>query len=89
MPAPKPRPDVTPRGWTAAQVAGRLGVSVSWFHDNRADLHKANFPQCDGLTGRWDSKAIEIWMDKRSGIAANDDLGFDPFLEGVRAHGHV
>jgi hypothetical protein len=87
MNAPKPKPLIEPRGWTVAQVAARLGVSASWFSEHREDLYINGFPRPDALTNRTDSRAVERWLDMRSGLAANDDLGFDPFLEGVRNHG--
>lgn len=85
MSAPKPRSAVSNRGWTNAQVAQRLGVSISWLQENRANLEKEGFPKADQLlAGRTDSKAVELWLDRRSGIAANDDIGFDIALQRVR-----
>lgn len=85
MTAAKVRSLVPNRGWTNTQVAQRLGVSVTWLQENRAHLEKEGFPKADQLlAGRTDSKAVELWLDRRSGIAANDDLGFDVSLQRVR-----
>lgn len=64
-----------PRAWNEFQVACRLNRGLRWFQENRVQLEKGGFPRKDDLLGGWDSKAIERWMDARSGLdlAANSD----------------
>jgi transcriptional regulator with XRE-family HTH domain len=83
----KPKFMPEPRGWTQEQVATRLGVSLSWFSENRETLYSAGLPRADKLTGRTDSKAVERWMDLRSGLIdqlAGAAPDFDPVLARVR-----
>ena len=95
MTAPKQKYTPSPRGWTLEQVATRLGVSISWFQERRKSLYEANFPRPDALTGRTDSKALERWMDMRSGLVdqltgrgAESGSGFDEALRRVRGLTH-
>mgnify|MGYP003655150724 FL=1 len=65
----KPVPE--PRGWTQAQVAARLGRSSSWLRKNKDALYRNGMPRPDPLLGNaTDSKALEAWMDHRSGLTA-------------------
>lgn len=57
-----------PRGFTHEQVAARLGVSLAWLSANKTAMRNAGLPQPDPLTGRTDRKALEYWMDRRSGL---------------------
>ena len=52
---------------TSAQVAQLLGRSVTWFSRNRARLEDAHGfpPSVWGLGARWDSAAIERWLDQQ------------------------
>ncbi|MBL8642636.1 MAG: hypothetical protein JNK21_01795 [Rhodospirillaceae bacterium] len=87
MTFPKPRASVETRGWTLEMVAARLGVSVTWFQENRQSLESEGFPVADKLlAGRYDGRAVDAWWDRRSGIAANDDTGVDVARERVRRH---
>lgn len=74
MTTPKPRYIPPPRAWNEAQVAARLNRGLEWFRKNRVTLEKDGFPRKDTLLDGWDSKAIDLWMDRRSGLvlAAND-----------------
>jgi len=76
MAVAKPKYIPEPREWSDAQVAARLNMSLTYFHDHRAELVAAGMPDRDALlAGRTDSKALELWLDGRSGIglATNDD----------------
>lgn len=91
MPAAKPKYMPDPRGWTQEQVAARLNVSVGWLLENRENLYRAGMPRPDaGMANRTDSKALEAWMDRRSGLidwnAGTSDA--DPFAERIRGSVH-
>jgi len=58
----------SPRGLTAREVAQYLGCAESTFFAKRATLEASGFPQKNRLTGRWDKKAIDLWLDRISGI---------------------
>lgn len=74
MTVPKPKHTPRPRPYNEFQVAARLNKGVKWFKDHQAMLEAQGFPKRDKLLGGWDSKAIEVWMDARSGLdlPAND-----------------
>lgn len=51
---------------TAAQVARRFQRTARWFLRNRAALEARGFPTpIDGCGMRWDSAAIDDWLDRR------------------------
>lgn len=52
---------------TAAQVARKLGRSLSWFQRNRATLEATkSFPRpVDGCGHRWDPAAIDAWLNRQ------------------------
>ncbi len=60
----------SPRGITAGEAAHLLGISESTFKTILPDLERAGFPKQDSLTGRRDKKAIDLWLDRRAGIAS-------------------
>lgn len=89
-----PRKMPAKRGWTLSQVARRLGVSGAWFsvEQNRNALYRAGLPRPDPITGKTDKKAVELYMDQRSGIIETSDTGgVDLALQRVKemAHGHA
>ena len=77
-----------PRNWDEYQVSARLGRGVTWFRSHRDQLEAKGFPAYDDFLGGWDADAIELWFDKRSGIAGADhaDDGINRRLEAMR-HG--
>lgn len=80
------------RGWTLGQVARRLGVSASRFSEIREALYRAGLPRPDPITGKTDKKAVERYMDQRSGLVdQSDGEGPDLALQRVRerVHGHA
>ena len=74
----------TPRILDKFQTSVRLGNGETWFDKNRAQLEAMGFPQYDDFLGGWDADAIEIWFDKRSGLANdNNDHGLTARLEAM------
>ena len=65
----KPSYTPEPRRWNEQQVAAWWGRSVNWFRSNRPILESEGFPLRDPLFGGWDSRAINDWMDRRSGLS--------------------
>lgn len=78
----------TPRIWNESQINVRMGKGGNWFHDHRAELEAMGFPAYDEFLGGWDADAIELWLDKRSGIISADnenvDDGFMSRLRGMK-----
>ena len=66
----KPSHVPIPRMLDDFQTATRLGKSVAWFRDHRAELEAKGFPRYDDLLKGRDGDAIEAWLDRRSGLAA-------------------
>jgi hypothetical protein len=59
---------VDPRDMPAEKVARRLGLSPAEFNVVKERLYARGFPRPDPDTAMYDSKAAEIWMDRRSGL---------------------
>ena len=72
-----------PRGLTAAETAYLLGVSEGRFAQLLPRLLAAGFPSRDPITRRYDRRAIERWLDRRSGVAR--DCGPMAWLERLDA----
>lgn len=51
-------------------AARRLGLTCNAFGEMLNDLLARGFPAPDPTTGHYDLNAIEVWMDKRSGLLA-------------------
>ncbi|MBP2290767.1 hypothetical protein [Azospirillum rugosum] len=92
MARPKPKFTFTPRLMTALDVATYLNRSEQWFAMKRPQMEEAGFPRPDPLLGLYDQRAIDLWLDRRSGLAtaspandsapraANDAQAPDPFM---------
>ena len=76
----RPKFALPPRGLTDHESAGYLGLGPTEFSRILPDLEAEGFPKQDPLTGRRDFKAIEAWMDTRSGVASQTS---DPFMEAI------
>lgn len=66
-----PRPEaisITPRGLKTCDVAAYLGLSQTDFFRKRAAMEAAGFPRPDPITRRYDRRAIDAWLDRRSGL---------------------
>jgi hypothetical protein len=63
-----PRFRVEPRDVPAEMAARRLGIGQGDFETRLPDLLARGFPPPDPTTGNFDLKAIDDWMDRRSGL---------------------
>jgi hypothetical protein len=83
---------VEPRDVPIAKAARRLHLTVSDFERALPRLLDRGFPRADPDTGHYDLKAIDEWMDRRSGlvktVAAPDaEIGFRERLGELRGKG--
>lgn len=86
---PKPRPKLfdteSPRGLLQREVGWYLGIGESRFRQLKPQLEREGFPKPDSITGRYDRRAIDLWLDQRSGIAGNSrDPGLRARIEGYQ-----
>lgn len=71
MPAPNQiRFIVEPRLVPPTKAARRLHLTLAEFNLKREALYRAGFPQACSVTGHYDIKAIDEWLDRRSGVAS-------------------
>lgn len=59
---------VEPRDLPRAKVARLLHLTESEFLEKLPALNARRFPSPDPTTGHYDRKAVEAWMDSRSGL---------------------
>lgn len=59
---------VEPRDVPDAVAARRLGIELVEFTTRLPALLARGFPYPDPTTGNFDLRAIDTWMDRRSGI---------------------
>lgn len=59
---------VEPRDVPPIKAARRLHLTLAEFQTRFSDLRSRGFPAPDPTTGNFDLKAIDLWMDNRSGI---------------------
>jgi hypothetical protein len=62
---------VDPRDVPKDKTARRLGLSIADFEAVEDRLYERGFPQPDPDTRLFDLKAVENWMDRRSGLTAS------------------
>lgn len=60
---------VDPRDVPTVKAARRMGLTVEEFETVKTRLFTRGFPRPDPDTGLYDLKAIEDWMDRRSGLS--------------------
>ncbi len=60
---------VDPRDVPPVKAARRLGLTEAAFDELKDRLFARGFPRADPDTGYFDLKAIDAWMDRRSGLA--------------------
>lgn len=74
MPAPNQiRFIVEPRLVPPTKAARRLHLTLAEFNLKREALYRAGFPQACSVTGHYDIKAIDAWLDRRSGVAVAEE----------------
>jgi hypothetical protein len=66
--APSVRFPVEPRDVPPAKAARRLHLTPAEFVAKLPELQRRGFPAADPTTGMFDLKAIDSWMDRRSGL---------------------
>ncbi len=69
--APSIRMRVDPRNDPKHKAARRLGLSVADFEEVEIRLYARGFPRPDPDTCLFDLKAVEAWMDRRSGLTTS------------------
>jgi hypothetical protein len=69
--APSIRMRVDPRDVPKDKAARRLGLSVADFEAVEDRLYARGFPRPDPDTRLFDLKAVEAWMDRRSGLTTS------------------
>jgi hypothetical protein len=63
---------VEPRLVPLAKAARRLHLTASQFDAKHPALAAAGFPKPCRITGHYDLKAIEAWLDRQAGIATTE-----------------
>ncbi len=59
---------VEPRLIPAAKAARRLHLTLVEFDQKCASLRASGFPAACSVTGHYDLKAIDLWLDRRAGL---------------------
>lgn len=62
---------VEPRLIPEAKAARRLHLTAASFRDKLSDLRQHGFPEPCPVTGNFDLKAIDLWLDQRSGLTTS------------------
>jgi hypothetical protein len=62
------RVHITPRGISAEHAARLLGLTLAEFNLYLPELFARGFPRPDVTTGKFDRRAVDLWMDTQSGI---------------------
>ena len=81
-------PRIVPRDVPLEAAVRRLGLTLVEFEGVSARLYARKFPRPDPDTGRVDLKAVEDWMDRRSGLtgagqAKDASAGFEDRLKAL------
>ena len=85
----RPRFNLPPRGLVDHETAGYLGLGQTGFNRLLPRLEAEGFPRPDPLTGRRDWKAIDAWLDERSGLTTeSSDSGLSQRLEALKNGQH-
>jgi len=80
----RPVADISPRIWSAAAVAKRLGMSSTTFAKRQPELVRAGFPNRDAILQGWDAVAVERWLDARAGLSEHAVLPRKSGLDAVQ-----
>ncbi|MGY3409539.1 hypothetical protein ACVWZV_005652 [Bradyrhizobium sp. GM5.1] len=68
---------VDPRLVPPQKAARRLHLSESDFLTKLAALHRIGFPAACSVTGHYDLRAIDAWLDRRAGLGAASGVAVD------------
>lgn len=69
---------VQPRLVPGAKAARRLHLTLTEFEAKRAALHRHGFPIPCPVVGHFDLVAIDTWLDRMSGLGAEQLAATDP-----------
>lgn len=69
---------VDPRMVPASKAARRLGLTLSEFSAKLPALEGSGLPRANPITGFYDLKAMDLWMDRASGLLPSSSRESDP-----------
>lgn len=75
MPPARLRPLIQPRILRRTEISAYLSHSETWFCSQRERLEALGFPKFMVTLDGYDKAAIDLWLDKMSGI--EDETGFE------------
>ena len=79
MTRPRPKFNALPRFLTDGEPCNYLGHGEGWLTpERRSLLERHGFPRKDSLIGRTDRRAVDAFLDRRSGLPEH---GYDDGLE--------
>ncbi|WP_049810660.1 hypothetical protein [Bradyrhizobium japonicum] len=87
MSAPTPnqiRFAVEPRLARAQKAAGRLHLTEAEFREKLDALLRVGFPAACSITGHFDLKAIDEWLDRRAGIGEHEGKPKRNVMDGLK-----
>lgn len=65
---------VEPRLVPMTKAARRLHLTLAEFKSHLPALRRDGFPTACAITGHFDLKAIDAWLDKRTGVADTNEI---------------
>ena len=65
------------------QVANILNMGPGTFSSRIAALNAKGFPQRDEFLGGWDGKAVQRWLDDRSGLLEASSMSDVEWMEAL------
>lgn len=81
---------ISPRLVAPTKAARRLHLTLTEFRSHLPSLRRDGFPAACGVTGHFDLKAIDAWLDNRSGVADSEPMtvdDFDKLFDGMLVNG--
>ena len=72
--------NIESRIWSQEEVAIRLHKTSEWFRRKRTMLEAQGFPHKNQLLDGWDSKAVELWLDRMAGINVKHDEDYEELI---------
>jgi hypothetical protein len=68
---------VEPRLVPMTKAARRLHLTLAEFKAHLPALRRDGFPTACAITGHFDLKAIDAWLDKRAGVVEPNEISDD------------